>query len=129
VLNDLYSNHEEGKLLSLIACFIAWIKQATSDYNNRLAIKQWDGEIFWREDSISLEDNVLHKNKGFEEALYKVVPKFDPFGETEISQEQWERIGEAIPKNDAHSAELFQEADEWLKDVFATYGCFTIIGL
>ena len=90
---------------------------------------KWDGEIFWREDSISLEDNVLHKNKGFEEALYKVVPKFDPFGETEISQEQWERIGEAIPKNDAHSAELFQEADEWLKDVFATYGCFTIIGL
>lgn len=90
---------------------------------------KWDGETFWKEDSISLDDNVLYENKGFEDALCKVVPEFDPFGETEISQEQWEMIGKAIPKDDANSIEMFQEADEWLKEVFATFGCFTILGL
>lgn len=81
------------------------------------------------EDFISLDDNILYANKGFESALCSVVPEFDLFGETEISREQWIEIDRIIPKDDQNSMESYLEADQWLRDVFENYGCFTSLGL
>lgn len=46
---------------------------------------KWDGNTFWKEDSISLHDNIMFENKGFVDAIMEVIPTYDPFGETEVS--------------------------------------------
>lgn len=50
---------------------------------------RWDGETFWKKDSLFLEDPVLFQAVGFETALVECVPGYDPFGETEITRGEW----------------------------------------
>lgn len=88
---------------------------------------KWDGETFWSDDSIFLHDDVL--SEGFAEAIKEAVPEYYPYGETEISFVAWEKIGQIIKLKDAASQEMYREADEWLKDVFAEKDCFTILGI
>lgn len=88
---------------------------------------KWDGRTFWKYDSISLYYDYLFD--GFVDAIVEVVENYNPFGETEISFEQWKNIGEIIKTKDDKSKDLYNEADEWLQDVFKTYNCFTILGL
>lgn len=90
---------------------------------------KWDGKTFWKEDSLSIHDNTLYENKGFVDAIMKVIPNYDPFGETEISYDEWKRIGQSIAEEDTSSLELYSEANEWVEDVLQEYGCFTILGL
>ncbi len=92
---------------------------------------KWDEKSFWKKDSIYLDDNVMWQNDGFEESLIKACPKFDPFGETEITEEIWNEIGKLVYKRDDISIEIYEEANKWLKDeeVFKKYGCFTILGI
>ncbi len=66
---------------------------------------------------------------GFVDAIVEVIPTYDPFGETEISIEEWNEIGKIVLTKDQKSQEVFNEANEWLKDVFKTYTCFTILGI
>ena len=88
---------------------------------------KWDGHTFWKADSISLEDDYLFN--GFVDAIASVVPNYDPFGETEISIEEWNEIGKIILTKDNESQEIFNEADRWLQKVFEDYTCFTILGI
>ena len=90
---------------------------------------KWDGSTFWREDSLCLHDAVMIENKGFEDAIMEVIPTYDPFGETEVSIEAWEKIGQIIREKDERSQELYQEANVWVTDVFKEYDCFTILGI
>ena len=69
---------------------------------------KWDEKTFWKEDSISLDDNILYEHLGFEDAIIEIIPDYDPFGETEISSEQWRAIGIAIKQKDCSSIELYQ---------------------
>ena len=39
---------------------------------------RWDGKTFWKEDSISLHDNIMFQAKEFIAALVVCVPKYDP---------------------------------------------------
>ena len=72
---------------------------------------KWDGKTFWKEDSLSLHDNMMFENKGFVDAIIEIIPTYDPFGETEISIDDWDKIGQVIKKMDDSSIELYQEAD------------------
>ena len=91
---------------------------------------KWDGHTFWKKDSILLDDDILCGHKGFIDAVIEAVPSYDPYGVTEISQSEWQKIGEFILEKDASSQALFKEADIWLKNnVFPTYTCFTILGM
>lgn len=90
---------------------------------------KWDGKTFWKEDSLSLHDNMMFENKGFVDAIIEVIPTYDPFAETEISADEWKKIGQVITQKEESSQELYQEADEWLKEVFKEYDCFTILGI
>lgn len=90
---------------------------------------KWNGKTFWKDDSLLLHDDVMFKNQGFVDAVIEVIPTYDPFGETEISLETWENIGQVIKKKDESSKELYQEADVWLSDVFKEYDCITILGI
>ena len=90
---------------------------------------KWDGKTFWKEDSLSLHDDIMFENQGFVDAIIEIIPTYDPFSETEISFETWEKIGQIIREKDEKSQELYQEADNWLNDVFKEYECFTILGI
>jgi hypothetical protein len=74
-------------------------------------------------------DDILFENKGFTDAIFEVIPQYDPFGETEISVEQWHTIGEIIEQKDPVSRELYQEVDTWVKIMLKDQGCFTILGI
>ena len=76
-----------------------------------------------------LHDDVMFKNQGFVDAVIEVIPTYDPFGETEITLEIWDKIGQVIKEKDERSKELYQEADVWLNDVFKEYECITILGI
>ena len=88
---------------------------------------QWDGQTFWKTDSISLEDDYLFN--GFIDAIISVVPNYDPYSATEVSVEEWNEIGKIILTKDQQSQEVYNEANKWLKNVFKTYSCFTILGI
>lgn len=90
---------------------------------------KWDGKTFWKEDSLSLHDDVLLEHAGFVNAIKEVIPTYDPYGETEISSEDWKKIGLIVQHSDEGSKELYKEADVWLDDVLEEKGCFTILGL
>jgi hypothetical protein len=89
---------------------------------------KWDGKTFWKADSISLDDDFLFK--GFIDAIVEVVPSYDPFGVTEISIDEWKKIGEVILTKDIESQVVYYEANVWLnRQVFTRYNCFTILGI
>ena len=89
---------------------------------------KWDGKTFWNPDSISIHDDYFFD--GFADAIIEIVPYYNPFGETEISIDQWKKIGKRIKEKDVKSQEVYYEADQWLRDeVFTKHKCFTILGL
>lgn len=90
---------------------------------------KWDSKTFWNDDSIYLHDDVLLENRGFADALLLVVPNYDPYRDTEVSSEDWARVGKAIRQDDRGSLELYDEAGAWLEEVFKTEDCFTILGV
>lgn len=90
---------------------------------------KWDGKTFWKDDSISLHDNIMFEYKGFVDAILEVIPTYDPFGETEITLEEWEKIGLNTMLRDEVSKEIYHEADIWAKEVFKEHKCFTILGI
>lgn len=90
---------------------------------------KWDRKTFWKKDSLLIHDDIMFENKGFIEALVQVVPTYDSCKETEISQEDWVKIGEILSKSAEKGMELYREANEWLEEVFLEHKCFTILGL
>ena len=89
---------------------------------------KWDEKTFWKYDSILLHDDYLYDN-GFVDAITEVVPNYDPFGETEISVDEWKEVGKLILSKDKKSQEIYYEANKWIEDVFEKYTCFTILGI
>ena len=90
---------------------------------------KWDEETFWREDSIYLDDDVLSENDAFADILDAAVPNWWPYGVTEITRAQWERVGQLAQQAGGHALEMFLEADAWAQPVLAQEGCFTILGV
>jgi len=88
---------------------------------------KWDGTSFWKDDSLLLHDDFM--NDDFVDAIMEVIPAYSPFGEIEVSIEDWKRIGNIVRNKDAYSQALYKEADIWLESVFKEYGCFTILGV
>ena len=90
---------------------------------------KWDKHTFWKSDSLLLHDDILFKHEDFVEAIQEVVHDYNPFGETEIYQNEWEKIGEIVSQKATSSQELYKEADLWLQNVFIKHNCFTILGI
>ncbi|MBR5234440.1 MAG: hypothetical protein IKW03_09540 [Clostridia bacterium] len=89
---------------------------------------KWDEKTFWKSDSILLHDDYLFDN-GFVDAIIDIIPTYDPFGVTEITADEWKKIGNLILTKDEKSQEIYFESNEWLEDVFKKYNCFTILGI
>ena len=88
---------------------------------------RWDGHTFWKDDSIFLRDDIMADNRHFLHAIKRVVPKFDPYGVTEISKMEWNMIQYEII--DESAADMYAEADKWVQETFKECDCFTILGL
>ena len=65
----------------------------------------------------------------FDLLLLCSIPEYNPFGETCVSKKQWSQITGMAEKAGGELLELVREADSWVKNVFAEFGVFTIIGL
>lgn len=87
---------------------------------------KWDN-TFWNPESILLHDDILTENRDFCKAIMKIVPEYDPYGVTEINQEQWIDIGEEI--TDITSKDIYDEATVWLDTVWEEYDCITLLGI
>lgn len=90
---------------------------------------KWDEETFWKEDSLYVHDNTFFDNQGFVEALVEVLTDYSAFGESEVTKEDWDKIGHIIETKSKACKEMYEEASTWAKEVFATFDCFTIIGI
>ena len=88
---------------------------------------KWDGCTHRKADSIMLDDDLLCN--GFVDAIIEIVPDYAPYGVTEISVDEWQKIGNVILTKDKTSQKLYSEADKWLRKVFEDYSCFTILGI
>lgn len=89
---------------------------------------KWDEKTFWKEDSICIDDDDLFECD-FIDILIKHVPNYDPFGETEITKNQWEQIKEDCILGGGKSAAIVKEADKWVEDNYSKHSIFTILGL
>lgn len=87
-----------------------------------------DDMIFWKEDSICLDDDIMTSLK-LETLLTQVNPDYKSFGETRITETQWLEIYKIAECMGGEVFELVKEADVWVKETFSEYDMFTILGL
>ena len=90
---------------------------------------KWDEKSFWKEDSLLLHDDVLFSLPDLVDAIKTVLPSYDPYGITEVSEEEWCMIGEIMSQKGGKAQAIYAEIDEWAADAFKGEGCFTILGI
>ena len=71
----------------------------------------------------------MFKHRRLVETIKMVVPHYAPYKEAEINKDEWIKIGSVMLNTDKESKEIYDEANEWLEQVFLEYDCFTILGL
>lgn len=79
----------------------------------------------WCEDSIYLEDD--GRADGLIRALVQAID-FDPYDVRTITKQEWEKVKAAIPQDDELSHHIYEEANQWLLEVFKKHPSFTIVG-
>lgn len=89
---------------------------------------KWDNKTFWKEDSICIHDDVVFQHE-IDKLIMEVAPNYNPFGETEIRKEQWQKLVVLSKDIGGEVEEIIAEADEWAQLVFTQHSCFTILGL
>ncbi len=89
---------------------------------------KFDGVSFWAEDSISIADEV-HYQLGLEDLFMSVIPKYDVFGETEVTEKQWTEILVQAEKIGGDTYKAIIEADKWVCETFRTHSVFTMLGI
>ena len=90
----------------------------------------WDRKKmhFWHKDSLCITD-FDWTDTGFEALVADTVDKYDPYGYTSITKEQWNTI---LQRAKATGGELWaavNEVTEWAKQNFLRHKVFTILGM
>lgn len=89
---------------------------------------KFDGVDFWKADSLLIHEDIHYAIK-FEELIRFVITKYNPVGETEVTQEEWNMIyNEAFIRGGELRDAIF-EANSWVEDTFKEYEVFTMIGM
>lgn len=105
-------------------------KRTHSTCYHEFARGKWDeaAAAYWREDSLNIHDDYM-VSLGLDELLAGVLPGYNPFGPTEVSAAQWEKL---CANAEATGGELWQAVGElipWAAENFARYPAFTILGV
>ena len=83
---------------------------------------------FWKEDSICISDDDFVYT-GFEEIVADVVEEYDPYGNTPVTNEQWELIVQKAEIIGGNVWVAVNEAKEWATQNFQHHQVFTILGM
>lgn len=110
-----YFIDEETRKASRSACYFEFM---TGKYRGKC----------WLPDSISISADLFDESKLYD-IISSVVPSFEYYGLTEISQDDWNQIIDKANLVGGKTQEAFDEANCWAKNVFASDCIITICGL
>ena len=90
----------------------------------------WDKKKmqFWHKDSICITMYDWNAT-GFEALVADVIRKYDPYGNTAVTKEQWDTI---LQRANAAGGDLWSvvyEAADWATQNFLRHKVFTILGI
>lgn len=88
----------------------------------------FDGQTFWKSDSISLSDDLLF-TLGIRELFMSVIPNYNDYSAVEIDKELWNCIKQKAQQIGGEVFACITEADQWATSTFLEYEVFTIIGV
>lgn len=88
----------------------------------------FDGVSFWKNDSLLIYEDI-HCMLGLEDVFKMFIPNYDPLGEIEVSEKQWDMIMKKSAEIGGQIYECLKEADNWVKETFREYDVFTMIGM
>ena len=89
---------------------------------------RFDGQTFWKNDSISLSDDLL-VSLNLESLLVNVIPNYTTYSEFEIDTKLWNEIMLKAQQIGGEVLDCILEANEWVKNTYLEYDVFTIIGV
>ena len=85
---------------------------------------KWNN-IFWNDESIYIYDEDF-SDAGLKKLFLDVLPDYSPYEPTEITPEEWQLICES---SFGRTKEAVKDLNEWVQEVFAEHGLFTILGI
>lgn len=88
----------------------------------------FDGVSFWKSDSLLISEDI-HCMLKLEDIFKMFIPDYDPIGETEVSENQWNMIMKKATETGGQLYECLKEADNWITETFKEYDIFTMIGM
>lgn len=89
---------------------------------------KWDEKTFWKEDSLLLRDEIMHRT-GFVGILEELVCDYNYYGSTEIDQRQWNAIRKVACDTGSELQQVILELEPWMVENFKEYAVFTILGI
>jgi len=90
---------------------------------------KWDNETRWKDSSVYLHDDILYDAQDFVDAIREVITDYDPYGPTEVSVDDWLKIGKIADQKDILAREIYQDANMWVQLACVECGCITILGI
>ena len=88
---------------------------------------KWKNNDFWNESSICIDDDDMTAR--FVELIRKYVPSYDYYGETEITLKQWQQIKNEGLLTADKTADIINQAENWMAETFKEHKVFTILGI
>lgn len=82
----------------------------------------------WLPDSISISDT-LWDEYHLSDLFGCVIKKFDYYGKTIVTKEQWDEILKLSQESGKIWGEVIAEAIPWVNECFKKYDVFTIMGM
>lgn len=89
---------------------------------------KWDGETFWSDNSLILDDDILNE-LNVAGLIYSIVPTYDPYGPTEFTWAQWAEIRKRAAEAGGEIEQLIRELDAWLGAPSGAGAAFTALGV
>lgn len=91
---------------------------------------KWDEEkmIFWSEDSLYLDDDVMYSLK-LGRLFYAVNSEYDRCGVTEITEMMWNKVSSLAAAEGGELAAAVKELAPWAEANFKEHRIFTILGI
>lgn len=89
---------------------------------------KWDGNTFWKEDSLYLHDDILY-TLNLEDIFFEVNHSYDLYNETPINKNQWDQIRMRAEDIGGEVKAAIKEADPWVQENFEEHNVFTILGI
>ena len=89
---------------------------------------KWDEKTFWKEDSLLLRDEIMHRT-GFVSILEELVCDYNYYGSTEIDRKQWNAIRKIACDTGSELQQVILELEPWIEENFKEYAVFTILGI